>query len=736
MNIFHLPFATLIVALALAAESSANWRLIVIDNSSSMASGSRIQDVQREISTHLINQPPTAVSPVTFLTFDTQVRDVQRFTKMADALHYVDKLAADGRGTSIAAGLTGALAELQKQSQVDGIAVMLFTDDQDPDRTAIQQAENELAKLFHNRSERGLTQAVLIRRWSSGGGLDTLVKRLQANPNVQVLSSTTATEFTPIRVLPAISVERAELTKDDTVNVRFRLSTKIEGLPAGYDPPRVEFVVENTAVGAKRAWSVDGKGASVAAETLLKLSSSQLSTGKSVLALLVSSKKKPATIGKQVLAVFPTRRIEVPIHFNARVKHEFLVKVKPTGKVRWDAKQGGQWIYDCRLAALVRRVGCQKKCGKPLVPVTIEWSAASPAVFASGANSLTLDSPTKKIVSFSVAIPAPNDRLDVSQTPKAFTMAVRITKFPSRAVFRLKKRTVRCEGLPRPKANSRITVQPLSPVGARWWRPPNIAYFAAPMRVEIDGPFPEDSEILFVSSGVQQFKVLPKKLLTGSNEAELRIAMPLPITRAAKPLTIALQPPITTESIAYDCPKEIKVTLPELPRPILEFSSGSNNLNLYVWPDATRAQSKVTLVVTGPVSKGFRSRLQLQVGDQQGQVSPFIGKGGDFTLPMGINLSAPSHYFGSETMKVPFQVSAVGDGSVVVPITGEVVVVRYGKFAQHMVYFLGFGAIVSAIGSGWWVFRQIGGDKKTLWNDESDEEPAWSEEDLEEESVD
>jgi len=736
MKNFHLSIVALIFVLALAAESSANWRLVVIDTSISMDSGSRIEDVQREISTHLINQPATPVSPVTFLTFDTQVRDVRRFTKTADALRYVDKLAADGGGTSIAAGLNGALLELQKHSNVDGVAVMLFTDDQDPERTAIQQAERKLAKLFHNRSERGLTQAVLIRRWSSGGGLDTLVNLLQANPNVQVRSVTTATEFTPVRVLPAISVENAELTKEDRVKVRFRLSAKVEGLPAGFDVPRLDFKAENAATGSKKEWSISSKGPSVTAEVLLKLTASQLLSGNSVLTLLVTSAKQAATTPNQVLAVFPTRKIEVPIHFNARVKHEFLVKVKPTGKVRWDANQGGQWIYDCRLAALVRRVGCQKKCGNPLVPVTIKWSPTSPAVFFSGATSLTLDSATMKIALFSVAIPAPDNRLDASQAVKSFTVVARLGHCPSRSDFTSKKRTAKCNGLPTPKAITQITIQSLSPSSARWWRPPNIAYFVAPMRVKVDGPFPEKEKILFVSSEVQKFMVFPKKISTGRTEAELRIAMPMPLTGAAKPLTFAIQPPMETESIAYDCANEVRVIPPILLRPRLEFSSGSNRLKLYLWPGKTRARSDVTLAVTGPVDEGFRSRLRLQVVDKAGRISPIVGEERQTTLPVNIHFDSPPHYFGREIIRVPFHVSAVGVDSVVVPLAGEVVVIRYGKFAEHLAYILGIGAIVSAIGSGWWVCRQIGGNKQTLWNDESEEEPVWSEEEIEEESFD
>lgn len=164
-----------------AVAEPTSIRIAVIDTSKSM-DGVRLATVKTELAEHAKKYPPSAANPLTVVLFNDTVREVRSFTEAPAFQSYLPTLTACG-GTSIASGLRRAVEEARKHSKAAHVVVLLYTDGEDGDQAGIDAAEEELNRLFTERSRVGLAQTVVFcKRWGGANAelMAAIAKRGQA----------------------------------------------------------------------------------------------------------------------------------------------------------------------------------------------------------------------------------------------------------------------------------------------------------------------------------------------------------------------------------------------------------------------------------------------------------------------------------------------------------------------------------------------------------------------------
>jgi hypothetical protein len=138
-------------------------RLAIIDDSASMQ-GERIRIVRDELAEILRLQPPSVEAPLTLIVFGAQTQAPQTFHDLRSALDRIRQLQGGSGGTNIADAVSRAAAFLERSPQ--DVILLLYTDGEDPNRSAIERARQQLEGVFAHRNRSGLSQTVIFcKRW-------------------------------------------------------------------------------------------------------------------------------------------------------------------------------------------------------------------------------------------------------------------------------------------------------------------------------------------------------------------------------------------------------------------------------------------------------------------------------------------------------------------------------------------------------------------------------------------
>ena len=326
---FLLACSVLCHSLSLADEVR-HHRLLAIDVSSSMGNAP-LKQVRAEIAQHLKVHPASPTDPISFLLFSDVQQPIQTFTNNALAKKFV----SDHRGTRIGAGLMAAIRELEAHKDVGFAVLMLYTDDQDSDRQTIAQAEKKLAALFGERHQKGLTQAVLLRRWSSGGGLSHLATALSKQPGVVVLESMAQT--VPITIVPKVTVAQVQRVEENALKVVFRVEAHCSSPKA----KAAELVVTCPEGAGENAWQVQ-VGETGEIKTTVPLSETQAAQGQRDLKLQFQVQ---GPTDKDVLVLLERAGQSLPLTFESRARYQIGARLHALTSVRWDVNNASRVIY-------------------------------------------------------------------------------------------------------------------------------------------------------------------------------------------------------------------------------------------------------------------------------------------------------------------------------------------------------------------------------------------------------
>jgi hypothetical protein len=212
--------------------------VVVLDTSGSME-GERLNTAVTEIKQYVRALPPSPEAPWLFLPFNEKVYESRSFSNGAAELEtYISKVRAGG-GTSIASGLEAALKAI-RNSDTKRVNILLYTDGEDDDQTAIQAQQQRLGQLFDERAERGLGQAVICRRWE--GANKQLIEHLAKKKSVQVIDAGEARLISLVLTPEVHCLDTRWLPDRQTLEIRLQAAVRA---PAEqnrqYQPPPLHF---------------------------------------------------------------------------------------------------------------------------------------------------------------------------------------------------------------------------------------------------------------------------------------------------------------------------------------------------------------------------------------------------------------------------------------------------------------------------------------------------------------
>lgn len=249
--------AGLVAAIAVAPAPTL-VRVVVVDNSPSM-SGERIATVRKELLDMLRQLPPSADTPVLLIVFHATVEKTQFLTDLRAAETAVSALRGDGDGTRIAPALVRAREELNAYRQSSNLLIMLFTDGEDGDRIGIQQAEAGLDSLFADRTQKGLSQTVFVKRWGNANA--ELIDRIRARGHSQILDAGEL-KIESFSVFPQVTLTQVRRSPSDPSQIEVFLvpSLVCRGARPQAPLPPFEFACRNPGIIGKAAVPVDPNG--------------------------------------------------------------------------------------------------------------------------------------------------------------------------------------------------------------------------------------------------------------------------------------------------------------------------------------------------------------------------------------------------------------------------------------------------------------------------------------------
>ncbi|MCJ7729914.1 MAG: VWA domain-containing protein [Sedimentisphaerales bacterium] len=195
-----------------AGQSIDLLRVIVLDVSGSMGQAdtkgeSRLDIARKEIQEGLTQLPVSNSTPVILVPFSEKVRDGYEriFTNTKELRDAIIQLKADGN-TNIAAGLSKAVELANQLWQTRNLVVFIFSDGEHNVGSVerVWEQERNLNRLFGNRTSKGLSQTVVVKRW--GGVIGDLVARLQKNPRVNVVDAGEL-ELRTVTLIPSATVK-------------------------------------------------------------------------------------------------------------------------------------------------------------------------------------------------------------------------------------------------------------------------------------------------------------------------------------------------------------------------------------------------------------------------------------------------------------------------------------------------------------------------------------------------
>lgn len=709
MNTALLPLllaASTAIAVSAAPPAAAPvyWRLGVIDVSASM-DGEPLAEVRRELTTQLKQTPVSIASPMTFVKFSSAAHPPQSFVDQDAALKFVAALASDSGGTSIGAALQAALKELKSRPDLAGVALLLYTDDQDSDRAAIKTAETELDKLFHERSERGLSQAVYLRSWSSGGGMSDLLAVLGKRPYIATAESATEGQIVPVRITPKVKIDESLPVGANSARVKFRMYLDAQ-VPSGYAAPVVKFELRDAK--SPNSWVVTALEHPIAGEAELIYNEPATAFSRAVLRLAVVP--QPPAPGKgqgRALPLLSTSLLEIPILFKFIREFEMTGKLVPTGKVRWDMRDANRIIYELKCDVGVRKRGNYEE-GETF---RIKLRDAGKWRLESGPHVASVT--TKSVESFIVEASTVWSDADMSQglPPQDATLELAAAALP--AGVKLIKDVVRVAAGPLPpplKTKTRVEVVVDSVSPALWYEFPDIAVFRVALRVSTTGSLPANSQFLVVSPGeVQQLRLNPSTIASGRQTIFMDVAARVKAGPATTTLQFVVTPPtVTTGRIA--CTERVQVDvvgpLPTQLRPVAA-RDGLNSVSLTAPIDATVAEGNFAAALSGPVTarfaKGLRWRLHA--------VSPAVSAGPAVGLPETAHcrLSLAPHetasYFRDQVDGFSLKVVPAAPAAAVRGGSFQCEVVRQAPFKRHLLIAAAALAVVLA---PWMIYQLLG----------------------------
>jgi hypothetical protein len=510
--------------------------IVVLDTSGSMATDERLTTAIAEIKQKARQLPPAAETPWVVIPFHSTAYDVRTFTKGAGELEaYLDKRTADG-GTSIASGLKAAIEAVGKFKGATHAAVLLYTDGEDGNAAALQVQEERLAKLFDERSDRGLGQTLICRRWGTANA--RLVAFFEDKKNVHVIDAGQA-RLLSLVLQPQLECLGARWVQAAGGALELRLRASVGGPPeaAGHRLSPLHFCC--TTPGADGSAAVD-----VALGQPQEFS----------VRLKVPRRPLPATVQVDFEVSAPTvEQAGDVLVLPTLARH----RLSATAKVPPLVLKG---LITARLSQRQPAEWSEPLAWKGRVPLTVELEvrsdpglggedripfrlSAEGGAVVEGEPRLTVAGPGRYTRELVLAVPF--DHPGEKARPAVVAIGVEAESVPADLLLDPDKLRTQLEVAPPPRKATTVSASVTRVGPARWVSlVDGTAAFEATVGVRVDGPLGGNSQLVLVAPpGVRSLRISPDVIRSGEQVVNLALVAEMEPAPRSATLAFAIKPP-------------------------------------------------------------------------------------------------------------------------------------------------------------------------------------------------
>jgi len=534
-------------------------RIVVLDTSGSMA-GERLSQARKELLEMARQLPPAKDHPFMVVPFNTSAVDVGTFTDLPSLEHYLGQLQGNG-GTSIAAGLKRALAELQKYRDIRHICVLLYTDGQDPDTAGIQKQEQQLDLLFGYRAQHGLQQTVVFcKRWQ-GANAD-LVALIKKRGHAQVIDAGEL-RLLPVTLRPSVRVSDVRWSKKDLnlLEIDLRATVQLEGKIPDHSAPKVRFTCGNSgARGDISAHVSSGQPTPTPLSISLPISPDILASGRTHLDFEIAQPSNVKVTSGLVLPQLPLDSLRVPVTLPAiAVRSLIKATIAPANQPTWVDPIVGRPAFPISLTLDVESIP-----DRPWrEPVHFGITPDSGNHIIAGDDSFTLRGPDTLSVSLTLdADPCPSSSKHVPSTFKVgFTIAPK--GLPKHVTFDPPQLNITQDLPSPPPVRTSLTANARS-IGTPYWTDllHGTAAFVTDIEFRVDGPLAPNTEIaVHCPSDVRRIQLTPSKITTGSQLVRLAVEADFEPAPSKKAFVFHIQPPSIQGAVRVIAPHPLQIAV-------------------------------------------------------------------------------------------------------------------------------------------------------------------------------
>lgn len=524
MNLLPLMLMTCLVSVTAEAEVAKKpaklVRLAIVDNSGSM-NGERIKVVRDELTNLLQQLPPSAEYPFELVQFSGTAEAGVVCEDMQHAITAVSELQGNGSGgTSIAAGLRGGYADLQKWQHAENVVVILYTDFQDTDREGIREAEKQLDAWFGKRSQAGKKQSVFVKQW--GGQEGALLEILSQSPHVKAFR-VGELKIQSVTIEPRIAVDSVR-QKDNVLHVELIAGGRAKGHAGGETLGHLEFRCVRSDVKGEVTFGTS-VGSAIRSSVTLEIPNGQ-HDGTIVLPFVVALDRADTTTqGSFLLPVLLMSRIEVPVEIpKTEVRYAVTATLEMKHAPTWADPIGLLARYPVTLAFDVPRAKEEQATGESSFRITSKGACR----IIEGETTFTMAGPGEYRVPLVVEAEAINPGVPLEELRFPLALDIKPIRVPPNVHWQPAVLSIERNDLRAPDPLVALVETELVSIDRVLWFDvaESLAIIDAKVAVTVTGRIPSTASFsLAKPAGVHQTSLQPQKLRPGRHVVTMRMVV-------------------------------------------------------------------------------------------------------------------------------------------------------------------------------------------------------------------
>lgn len=620
-------------------------RVVVIDDSGSMATDNRIGVVRDENTKQLQQLPPSPEFPVAVVTFGTEAQPARTFVDLKSSLEFINSLSASSGGTNMAAGLAEANTVIAKMNPVPSVWVMLYSDGEDANADGILAEEAKLDALFTDRTQRGLDQTVVFcKRW--GGSNAQLQQQIEKRGRARVIDAGEA-QLKTVTMEPRLTVHEVRWSKDKTnwIEVSFTPSVALRGGNAKQKWSPLKLTCQTPDAEGDRAFDVGIGTAEVRRMLRLPVPSDLQGQSEFAATFEVTEPGAQQSSDGVLVPLLAGTLVSLPIKLP-------LAKTRLRVTADCDLAEAPRWLDPLLQKAVypvVLNVEVQADADVSTVEPTV-WRLIPSrlARIHGGESSVKVAGLGKFSFPVSLELTPPQLASDLKRLAFDFELMLKAENVSASIELEPSVLTVKRSQLaPPPAVKTRITARVQSTSVGRWSDLRRaIASHALKIDFNVQGSMPNGTQITLVAPAeVQDLEFSPRVLRSGQQTIALSLKSEAKPRPSVAEIALKLVSPGSSGAIAFECQDRLVLKLPG-PKPVRLLVGQSGEFASVLMASANDNVELASLPVE-PFIAGIKQQrmlggLQVAVSSKDFAVAAHQSQPLDFFSPTTIPMQLPS----------------------------------------------------------------------------------------------